>query len=105
MSKYLVLAAALIVLAIKCSQAATHQVEIQNPMKFVPATITIKAGDTIVWTNKSNGVHNVVSLPIKMRSKMLKKGDKFEFTFKEKGIVDYICEPHRTHMKGKITVD
>lgn len=86
-------------------QAATHQVEINQKMQFVPATLTIKAGDTVVWTNKSSMLHNVVSSPIKMRSKMLKKGDKFEFTFKQVGLVDYICEPHRAHMKGKVKVE
>lgn len=85
--------------------AATHQVKIVQSMKFVPAEITVKKGDTVVWTNESSMLHNVAAALKKFRSKMLKKGEKFSYTFNEEGLVDYICEPHRAHMKGKVKVE
>ncbi len=105
MLKYFVLALAFAVLIFaNFAKSATHKVEINQKMQFVPQTLTIKSGDTVIWTNKSSMLHNVVSLPIKMRSKMLKKGETFQFTFKDVGEVKYYCEPHKAHMKGTINV-
>ena len=86
------------------ADAATHHIEMQN-MKFVPDSLEIKSGDVVIFTNKSNLLHNVVSPKNKIRSKMLKKGDKFEYKFESVGLVEYYCEPHRNHgMKGKVDV-
>lgn len=84
--------------------AAVHNVEMKG-MKFVPDNINAKIGDTVIFTNKENMLHNVVSPENKIRSRFLKKGEKFEHKITEKNDIIYYCEPHRTMgMKGKINV-
>ncbi len=85
--------------------AATHIVRIEG-MRFIPEIIDIHAGETIRWVNASDGAHNVVSKNKTFKSSMFsKKGDVFEYTFKEDGIFEYYCQPHRSMgMKGKVIV-
>lgn len=81
----------------------TNEVEIEN-FAFSPATITVKKGTTVKWTNKDATQHNVVSSQSGgPDGPLLKKGETYTFTFNTTGTFDYICEPHPT-MKGKVVV-
>lgn len=71
--------------------------------KFVPADITVKAGDTVVWTNEDSAPHTVESSDGILESDELSKGDTYEYTFTAAGRHDYICGIHPS-MKGSVTV-
>ena len=84
-------------------------VKIQN-FAFSPATITIKAGTTVTWTNLDTTVHTVTSGDGSFESKSMypPNGDippqtSYSFTFSSPGSHSYICAVH-TYMHGSVTV-
>jgi len=70
---------------------------------FDPATLTIKVGTTVTWTNQDTAVHNVKADDNSWGSNDLNKGDTFSFTFNQAGTYTYRCGFH-ANMKGTITV-
>lgn len=68
---------------------------------FNPNTITINAGDTVVWTNNDGAVHTVKFSD--GESPTIAKGDTYEKTFNTPGEFSYICGIH-TSMQGKVIV-
>jgi len=86
----------------------TNSVTIQD-MSFSPATITVKKGTTVTWTNKDSVGHNVVSDsdapaggPPKTAS-LLSKDQTFSFKFDTVGTFSYHCAPH-PFMQGTVEV-
>jgi plastocyanin len=89
-------------------------------MGFVPAAITVNAGDKVVWKNSSQVIHNVVDdarkalsvvdvkLPSGVRpfdSGMLQPGQSYSRVFTEPGIYRYVCTLHEgSGMKGVVVV-
>jgi plastocyanin len=84
-------------------------------LKFEPAELTIKPGDTVKWVNNKLSPHNVVfdstKVPETFASKanhkgmLFQPGEAFETTFSDAGEYPYYCEPHRgAGMVGKISV-
>lgn len=84
--------------------ASENQVVIQN-FSFNPATITVKAGTTMTWTNQDDEDHTVTSTGggQELQSGSLGKGQSFAYTFATAGEFDYQCSPH-TFMQGKVIV-
>ena len=78
-------------------------------LKFEPATVTIKAGDTVKWENNKMSPHNVVfenATDKSHKNLVFSPGDGYESTFNEAGEYSYYCEPHRgAGMVGKIIVE
>ena len=70
---------------------------------FMPDTITIPVGTTVVWENDDDIVHTVVSLDGAFRSQALDTEDKFSFTFDKTGTFEYFCSLH-PYMKAKVVV-
>lgn len=95
------LAAGLLVAVATAANAATIKVTISK-LKFEPATVTAKAGDTIEWTNKDSFQHTAtdkagsfdVPLPPNSSGKTV---------VGTAGKIDYFCKIHPM-MKGEITV-
>ena len=83
--------------------AADTEVKIDN-FTFNPATITVKAGTTVTWTNKDDIPHTVVATAKAFKSKALDTSDKFSFTFTTPGSYEYFCSLH-PHMKASIVVE
>lgn len=84
------------------TEPKTHNVEMVD-MKFVPSKITVKKGDSVKFTNKSNIMHNVVIKDLDINSKFLTKGQSVIVKVDEKGNFEFYCLPHRTmNMKGTI---
>src|SRR3989338_2746437 len=82
----------------------TYTTEISN-FAFSPSEIRIKAGDTIVWTNKDSARHTVSSdSGSELGSSLLGQGETYSYTFSTPGIFNYHCAPH-PYMKGKIIVE
>ncbi|HEU5422380.1 MAG TPA: cupredoxin domain-containing protein [Nitrolancea sp.] len=84
--------------------AAEVQVKIVN-FAFEPATITIKPGTTVVWTNTSPTQHTTTSRqPANVwDSGIMDSGAVFRFTFQQAGEFDYWCALH-PEMLGKVIV-
>lgn len=95
-------AAVALTLGTHSAQAQEVQVTIDN-FTFTPAELTVKAGDTVTWTNHDDVPHTVVSAG-KFRSKALDTDNSFSFTFTAAGDYQYFCSLH-PHMTGMIKVE
>lgn len=93
-------------------------------LRFEPDAVRIRAGDTVVWTFKSDG-HNVTSKPGASEKcetpdgakpfasyegdnhfKVVSKGRTYEHTFAVTGEYVYVCAPHADQgMIGTVTVE
>ena len=75
--------------------------------KYAPATLTIKAGETVTWVNKDDHDHTVDSeAPADKEgfdSGNMSSGDTFKHTFPKAGKFKYSCSYH-PRMKGTIVV-
>jgi plastocyanin len=108
------------VLAAACTEddpAADNDANVVNvrilPDTFSPATLTIRAGQTVRWT-WSGGTHNVVSGTCDengfqpddhFRSGAPTAGGTFEKQFPTAGTFPYYCEEHcQMGMRGEIIV-
>ena len=78
------------------------EVKVDN-FSFSPQTITIKAGTTVIWTNRDDIPHTVVSDDKVFKSKVLDTDEKFSFTFDKAGNFPYFCSIH-PKMVGKVIV-
>jgi plastocyanin len=73
-------------------------------IKFNPASVSVKAGDKVTWTNKDSVGHDVTGDNFKSGdSGGMQNGDTFSQTFDKKGTFDYVCTVH-PGMKGSVTV-
>lgn len=70
---------------------------------FTPATISVKAGTTIVFVNHDDLPHNVVDAKSAFRSRALDTDETFVRVFDKPGEIVYFCGLH-PHMHGKIIV-
>jgi plastocyanin len=84
------------------SATGTHQVVIQG-LQNVPATLTVKRGDVVVWTNKDPFPHTVTA-PGVFDSKSIAEGKSWRYKADRVGSFEYICTLH-SNMKGKLRVE
>ena len=61
---------------------------------FSPATVTIKAGDTINWTNVDSSPHTTTADDHAWTTPTLTGGKSFSRTFSSPGTVPYHCHIH-----------
>ena len=111
MKKILIIVALVIALSLVagCNNAdnqdststSTNSVEIKD-FAFNPATINIKAGTVVTWTNQDTAKHTVKLDEIESPS--LAKGQSWSYSFTTPGTYNYICSLHPS-MKGKIIVE
>ncbi len=69
---------------------------------FNPASVEIVTGDTVRWTNMDSTAHTVKGPTFE--SKVLEKGNTYEFLFTEAGTYNYDCSIHPS-MKGTVIVN
>ena len=82
------------------------KIEIKDK-KYAPAKLSIKAGQTVVWTNRDDSDHQVtITLDGKSvgSSGDLGRGESFKFTFDKPGKYRFSCKYHPRE-KGEITVE
>ena len=72
---------------------ATNTVTIQN-FAFAPATVTIKAGSTLTWTNQDQEPHTVSAMAGPFHSPTLNTGQSYHYTFTTPGRFEYLCTIH-----------
>lgn len=84
------------------SAKSTNTVQIKN-FKFVPETITVKAGTVVTWTNTDSSEHTVTASDKSFDSKEFGQGKSYSYTFSKAGSYAYICAIHQ-YMKGTVKV-
>jgi len=73
---------------------ATNTVAVRN-FAFSPASVTVKAGSTVTWTNQDQDPHDVVAMNDgPFHSPPLNTGQSFSYTFTKPGRFDYLCTIH-----------
>lgn len=83
---------------------ATNTVAIDN-MAFAPASITVKKGTTVTWTNNDSVAHDVTQTDGKseLDSGVMTTGQSYSYTFDSTGTFEYFCSLH-PNMVGTVTV-
>lgn len=70
---------------------------------FEPATLKIKVGTQVIWTNDSNAIHTVTSDTLLFNTNTLATNQVFPVIFTRPGTYPYYCNIH-TYMAGTIIV-
>jgi len=85
-------------------QVATNSVVIEN-FAFSPASITVKKGTTVTWTNKDGATHTVTEVDSQTGpdSGDLASSKSYSFTYTTTGTFKYHCAIHPS-MVGSVTV-
>jgi plastocyanin len=81
---------------------ATNQVLLPKSYRFDPATIAVKAGTSVTWTNRDNFTHSV-----KVEDgpdHKLSPGDSVTIAFPKTGTYHYVCTFHPHDMRGQVIV-
>lgn len=101
------IAAAALLLAASAATAAagrtTHTVVIDS-LRFEPETITVKAGETVVWVNRDPFPHTATAPSGAFDSKNIAAGKSWRYRPRKPGIYPYVCTLHPT-MKGTLQVE
>ena len=63
-------------------------------IKFVPARITVKVGQTVRWTNHDKVAHTVASAKLKLASEGIEHGQSYEYRATRPGTFPYYCTIH-----------
>jgi plastocyanin len=84
-------------------QPVTHTVTI-DASTFKPSTLTIRAGDAVVWVNKDIIPHTATSEAGPFDSGTLDAGKSWRLTASRTGEFPYVCAFHPT-MKGTLKVE
>jgi plastocyanin len=80
---------------------------------FMPDTIKVSTGSSIIWSNNSNLPHNIVGTykktadgsSVAVDSGFIQPNESWRYNFNDPGIFEYICTIHSTDgMKGTILV-
>ena len=82
-----------------------HSVVIEG-MQFKPATLDIRAGDSVTWVNKDVVEHTATAAASAKQpfdSGLIRGGQTWKRTFTDVGALDYLCTYHPT-MKGVLNV-
>lgn len=84
--------------------AATRSVTI-NSFAYGPASITVKVGNTVTWTNGDQAPHTVTSQSPggPLRSATMNRGQTYKYTFTKTGRYAYLCTLH-PFMTGTVVV-
>jgi plastocyanin len=101
----LVLALAAVALAAAAGAApkpVTHTVTI-DATSYLPKTVTVAVGDSVVWVNKDILVHTVTARDSSFDSQDIQPGKSWTYTVKATGLSAYHCVYHTT-MKGTLRV-
>ncbi len=84
-------------------QTSTVNIDIKG-YTFVPDTITIPVGTTVIWTNDDGVAHTATSISGVFDSGSIDPGKTYSFTFNQAGTFEFGCTIHTSIPHGKITV-
>jgi plastocyanin len=74
-------------------EASNVELKIDN-FSFAPASLTVRVGTQITWTNRDDIPHTVVEQEKVFKSHVLDTDEKFTFTPTKPGIYKYYCSIH-----------
>jgi len=92
-----------------CGKGEEAVVEMNDALKYIPETLTIKAGDTVTWRNTGKTRHTVTDDPMKARNTesarlpegvqpwdagTITRGQSWSRRFDVPGEYTYFCIPH-----------
>ena len=80
----------------------TVTIEISS-YSFMPSDVTIAPGTMVIWVNRDEMVHTIVSTDHLFGSKGMDTGDRYSFIFDKEGDYGYVCSLH-PYMAGMIKV-
>jgi plastocyanin len=86
----------------RASASASRSVSIVD-FAYDPASLSVKAGDTVTWTNQGTAEegHNVIGG--ELESPTLHTGESYSHTFSRPGTFSYVCTIH-PEMEGNVEV-
>jgi plastocyanin len=103
------------------ADAKSPTVKMTTEMRFEPAVLTIKVGETVTWKNTGTMVHTVTTDPTAIRdhelvqvpegaetwdSGLINQEKSWSHTFTVAGTYKYVCVPHLlAGMMGEIVVE
>ncbi len=84
---------------------ATNHVDLPKSYKFAPASVTVRSGTTVTWTNSDNFTHSVrlIDQADKIVG-IMQPGKSVQFTFDTPGAYRYDCSFHPRDMHGTVLV-
>lgn len=85
------------------SAASTTHTIVISGMKFVPETVTVSRGDTIVWVNKDFFPHTATAQDKSFDSRDIVTNKSWKYVATRKGVFPYVCTLHPT-MKATLIV-
>ena len=97
-----VLVALCAAIALAAQPRPAAEIKIDN-FTFAPAEMKVPAGTTVVWTNRDDIPHTVVSTEKVFKSKVLDSDEKYSFTFTTAATYPYFCSIH-PKMTAKVIV-
>ena len=80
----------------------THTVAMRG-MNYVPPSLTVNVGDTVVWKNEDTVPHTATDRGKSFDSGSIVSGASWSYVVKKKGTYSYYCTFHPT-MNGKLIV-
>jgi plastocyanin len=81
---------------------STHEIAIQG-LQYVPATLKVRRGDVVVWTNRDPFPHTATA-PGTFDSKSFAEGRSWRWRADRAGTHAYVCTLH-SNMKGTLEVE
>lgn len=81
----------------------THRIEIRG-LAFLPRTVRVAPGDTVVWRNEDVVPHTVTPDEPARHSGDLPPGAEFRLVVERQGLLSYTCLYH-PDMEGRLVVD
>jgi len=84
------------------AQHKTHTVVIEA-MQFSPATLEVRAGDTVIWQNKDAFPHTATAENRSFDSGSIAYERSWKYKANKKGVFPYVCSLHPS-MKGTLVV-
>jgi plastocyanin len=88
--------------SIASTPVAGDQVTIDN-FAFGPASVTVRVGSTVTWTNRDEEPHTVAATDGSFHSPGMGTGATYSHTFATAGTFDYVCSIHPS-MHGTVVV-
>jgi plastocyanin len=89
--------------AVAADRAATTHEIVMQAVQFAPATLKVKRGDVVVWTNRDPFPHTATAAGV-FDSKSIAEGKSWRWRADRTGTIVYVCSLHPT-MKGTLEVE
>jgi plastocyanin len=89
--------------AIAADRAGTTHEVVMQAVQFAPATLKVKRGDVVVWTNRDPFPHTATAAGA-FDSKSIAEGKSWRWRADRTGTFAYLCTFHPT-MKGTLEVE